>query len=443
MANVGRHAIVIGGSMAGLAAARVLAERFERVTVLERDALDGEGAPRKGVPQGRHVHSLYSTGLAVLEDLFPGLGRDLLAAGSTRADLGADIRWWHWGGWRTVATVGRDMLFQTRPMLEGHVRRRLRAVPNVTIRGDADVARLIGERGARVTGVALRARRDGAAEETIAGDLVVDATGRGSRAPRWVEDLGFAAPRVTELRIDLAYASRVFRRRGDELGGVAAMAISPAGPAERRIGVIFPVEGDRYLVSLGGWVGDHPPTDEAGWLAFARALPTPELHDVLRRLEPIGEIAPYRVAANLRRHWEKLARVPEGFVVVGDAVASFNPAYGQGMTVAALEAIDLRTALASGLEGLPRRFFRRAARTVTRAWTLAAGEDLRFPEVTGPRPLGARAVNAYVAACHRATHRDPDVLRAMYSVFELQRRPEVLVAPGMLARVWRAQPAER
>jgi 2-polyprenyl-6-methoxyphenol hydroxylase-like FAD-dependent oxidoreductase len=436
MASGSKRAVVLGGSVAGLTAARVLSDTFDEVVVVERDPLDDTRQPRKGVPQGRHVHGIYSTGLLILESLFPGLRDDLLQSGAVEADMGSEFHWWHWGGFRLPQPAGVRALLQSRPLLEQQLRRHLRRVPRVVVKDETDVlAPVASNDGSRVVGVRVRDRRAGQFETTLTADLVVDATGRGSRAPRWMEELGFQRPPETELFVDLAFATRIYRRRPSDLAPFKALVISPAGPAERRLGVIFPIEDERWSASLAGWVGDHPPLDEEGWLKFAASLPTPEFHRVVASAEPLGTIVQHKFPSNLRRHWERLSRWPERLVVLGDAMCSFNPAYGQGMTVASFECRELGACVAQGLDGLPRRFYRRAGAIVDRAWTLAAGEDLRFPQVRGPRPFGAEYVNAYIARLHRASHKDPTVLKALLEVMSLRRPPPWLMTPGML---WRA-----
>lgn len=428
------HAVVLGASAGGMAAAAALATRFARVTVLERDRLEGAEA-RKGVPQGRHVHGFYSTGIEALDALVPGFVDALRARGAVETDLAAGIRWWHWGGFRSRAPIGMTARFISRPALDLALRERLTATGAVTFRDDTEVLGLATDAGrARVQGVRVRGRATGAGE-TIDAELVVDATGRGSRTPQWLEELGYAPPARTELRVDVGYATRVLRRKGGELGAAQALIVSPAAPRERRLGVLFPIEDGRWTASLAGWLGDHPPTDEAGWLDYARTLPTSAFYDAVKDAEPLSEVIPYRFVSNLRRHYERLARLPAGLLVTGDALASFNPAYGQGTSVAALEGAALKQCLAAGDADLARRYHRAAATVVDRAWTLAAGEDFRFPQVEGARPPGTALVNDYVARAHRASQRDRDVHRALFTAMELSTHPATLMAPHLAWRV--------
>jgi 2-polyprenyl-6-methoxyphenol hydroxylase-like FAD-dependent oxidoreductase len=203
---------------------------------------------------------------------------------------------------------------------------------------------------------------------------------------------------------------------------------------------MFPVEGDRWIVSLGGWMNDHAPTDEQGFLEYAANLPAPDIYNLMSQSEPLSDINPYKFTSSLRRHYEKLTRFPEGYLALGDAICSFNPTYGQGMTSAAMQAAALDTLLAErhdNLSGLASAFFKRAAKIVDTPWQLAVGEDFRFPQTTGPKPAGTDFINRYVAQVHRATRFDAEVCRAFLKVMNLLEPPSSLMMPGMLLRVLR------
>ncbi|NEK56447.1 hypothetical protein GCU56_00975 [Geodermatophilus sabuli] len=425
-------AIVVGASIGGLLAARVLSVTHARVTVVERDVLADGAVHRRGVPQSRHAHGLLARGREALEELFPGLTAELTALGVPAADLQSGFRWVNAGRLLCQAPSGLVGLGVSRALLESRVRARVRALLGVGIAdGCAATGLAVSADGRRVTG--LRVVRAGGAAEVLGADLVVDATGRGSRAPSWLESLGYPAPEVDEVPIGLAYASRAYRRDASGPDG-AAIAGTPADP---RGGVMIAQEDDRWIVSVGGILGDAAPLDHAGFTAFTATLPSPLIHEVVRDAEPLGDAVRFRFPASSRRRYERLGRFPEGFLVMGDAVASFDPVYGQGMSVAAVEALALRRCLDRGTEDLAHRFFRAAATVIDSPWRIAVGGDLRFPGVPGPRTRSVRAVNAYLERLHVAAEHDPAVGRAFLRVVSLLDPPQRLFAPGTALRVMR------
>jgi 2-polyprenyl-6-methoxyphenol hydroxylase-like FAD-dependent oxidoreductase len=434
------HAVVIGASMAGLLAARVLSDAFERVTLIERDALPEEVAQRKGVPQGQHLHVLLVRGEQIVSRLFPGLLDDLVRDGATRFDFCQDMRWFQEGGYKTRFAGGILATAMSRPLLESHVRRRVLALDNVGCLDEREVTGLITNGGAeRVTGVTLRRRKcDDAPEDTLAAELVVDAGGRGSRSPQWLEALGYGRPAESVVRIDLGYASRIYRLDKRLLPDARGVMTIPAPPSGLRGGAVAPLEGGRWIVTLCGWTGDYPAGDEAGFLEFARSLPAPDVYGVVSQAEPLGDIVTCRMPSNLRRRYERLKRFPDGYLIMGDALCSFNPVYGQGMTVSALEADLLERWLASGggrAAAASRRFLEAAARIIDVPWTVAAGEDFRFPGVTGPKPPGTDLINRYMSRLHRTAIHDAEAVHAFFEVMNMLKPPTSLLSPRMALRV--------
>jgi 2-polyprenyl-6-methoxyphenol hydroxylase-like FAD-dependent oxidoreductase len=441
VANRRQGAVVVGGSMAGLLAARVLSDHFTNVTVFERDRLPESFEPRRSVPQGRHVHGLLARGQAILLELFPGIVEDLVADGAVVGDISLDTRWYQYGGYKARFDSGRRGLLMSRPLMEGHIRKRVLALPNVRLVQECDVLGLTAVDRGHVTGVTVQRRTDGAATEMMPSDLVVDAAGIGTHAARWLEVLGYARAPEQEIRIGVGYTTRLYRRRPEDLPGAKCAIIAPTPPDERRLGVLFPIEGDRWMVTLGGWLGDHAPADEAGFLEFARSLPAPDIHAVIEKAEPVSEFAVHKFPSNLRRNYEKLARVPEGYVVVGDALCSFNPIYGQGMTTSALEAKVLDGSLRAGrddLVGLPRRFYREVAKVIDIPWKLAAGADFAYPGVEGVKAPGTDFINWYVGHAQRAVIHDRYVFAAFLDVMNLMKPPTSLFDPRIVWRVLRS-----
>jgi 2-polyprenyl-6-methoxyphenol hydroxylase-like FAD-dependent oxidoreductase len=436
MPGNGERAVVLGASMAGLLAARVLADAYGRVTVVDRDPLPEASAQRRGVPQGRHTHGLLARGQQALEELFPGLTAELVAAGASCGDLLGDARWHLNGHLLRQERSGLVGLGASRPLLEARVRARVRALPNVDFLDGCDIVGLAATPDDRRVTAARVLRQADAAELALDADLVVDATGRGSRAPVWLEDLGYRRPERDEVRIRLGYASRTYRLAADVLGGDKAVLDTPTLQNPRG-GALVALEGGAWIVTLAGILGDFPPTDPDGFLAFARSLRFPDIYQAVRDGEPLDDPVPFRFPASVRHRYERLDRFPDGFLVVGDAICSFNPIYGQGMTVAALEALTLRRHLERGIGPRPRRWFRDLTRVIDVPWDMSAGGDLAFPGVQGRRTPKVRLANAYLARLHAAAARDARLATAFIRVAGLVAPPRSLLGPGVVLRVLR------
>lgn len=436
------RAVVLGAGMAGLLAARVLAETYAEVLVVDRDRLTEEGQPRRGVPHGRHAHALLARGQQILGELFPGLDAELDAAGIPSGDISGNLRWYFLGRRLKQASSGLVSVSATRPVLEAHVRTRVRALPNVRF-VDGCVIRSLATSAdrSRVTGVRVVHEAGADTEEVVEADLVVDVTGRGSRTPAWLEELGYARPREDRVKIDLAYTTRHFRLRRDPYG--TDLSINPvASPANPR-GAFFPKLADgTSQLSLTGILGDHPPTDDEGFLAFAKSLAAPEIYEAVRDAEPVDEPVTFRFPASVRRRYERLRRFPAGLLVMGDGVCSFNPVYGQGMTVAALEAIALREHLRGFAEPDALRYFEEISAVLDVPWDIAAGADLGFPGVEGNRSLKVRMGNAYMARLHTAAASHGDVTEAFFRVAGLVDPPQALMRPRLALRVLRNTPEQ-
>ena len=434
-----QHAVVIGASMAGLLAARVLSDHFEQVTIIERDRLPEGGEPRKGVPQGQHVHIILAKGMSLLAELFPDLFATLAQDGAVRLN-NADVYWYHFGVRKAPYPSSTKGFYQSRPFLEQHVRGCLTARANVRFIDACEVTKLCAnEDNSRITGVSLLPRTGEQRQETLAANLVVDASGRGSRAPQWLVSLGYTRVAETSVKVDVGYATRLYRCPSQLPRDWKMLLIYQSPPNEKRGGVVYPIEGGCWMVTLSGYLRDYPPNDEAGFLEHARSLSRPEIYEAIKDAEPVTPIATHKFPANRWRRYEHLSRFPEGFVILGDAVCSYNPLYGQGMTVAALEAKALGTCLQqqrsdvrNQVSGLARRAQQAVAKVVEVPWLLASSEDLRYPQTEGKRPLGTRLLHWYMRHIHEQTATNPLVTLRFYQAMHLLKPPMVLLDPRIV-----------
>lgn len=428
-----QHAAVLGSGMAGLAAAGVLARRFARVTVYERDSAP-ESGPRKGVPQGAHAHILLKSGEMALESIFPGLTSELDSRGSVPIDFGTDMRWFHHGAWKAKYAGGLVIRMQSRPFLESLVRERLASSGNVTFRYGTPVQG-IGIEGGRAGAVLLQ-------EGAESADVIVDATGRGSALPRLLAD-EFGVPPEVRLPVDLQYASRVYRARpGRE--GWRALLVYHAPPSGRRIGLIFPIEGDRWVVTLGGYLGDHPPPDEAAWMEFARSLDQPTLYEAIRDAEPLSEIRTFRFPYARWTRYDKLRRFPAGLLPIGDSVCSFDPVFGQGMSVAAQGARTLAAHLdRDPAASRPLSYLRALARVVFVPWLLLSSEDLRYPSLESDRPFWMPWLQRYTRRVFALSGANAPDYDRLLRVLHLVKGPELLFHPATMLGALGIRPSSR
>lgn len=431
------HAIVIGGSIAGLATAKGLRRQFARVTLLERDSLSDGAEARAGVPQGRQFHVLLRRGQDVLEELFPGFSAELEASGAERLRWGRDVRWYHFGGWKQPNDSSFDSLFGSRLLVESVARRRLRETSGVEVVDGVTAEGLEVERG-RARAVRVSGRGP------LEADLIVDASGRQSKAPAWLAAHGFAPPVEQVVNANLGYASRVYRRPKGKGTPWRCLVVHATPPHHARIGAIMPIEGERWSVVLCGVNGDHPPTDEAGFLEFARGFPSPELHEALRGAEPAGPIHGYRRTANRLLRYDRLPRHLGRFVVLGDAVCAFNPVYAQGMTTATISARLLAETVAHvPLDDLAPAFQRRLFGVLRVPWFLATSEDFRYPETEGnAMNAGIRLVQRFIDRMIRRSVVDQRAYEAFLSVMHMTRGPEALFAPAALRSLLGPAPRE-
>ena len=428
--SVGERAVVVGASISGLLTARVLADGFDRVTVVERNELRDEPVARDGAPQTRHPHLLQGSGRTILDDLFPSFGDEFVAAGGLVIDAASDFNFYDEDGYVAHPPTRIPLYAGSRPLLEYAVRERIAAIDGVRVLDGCRVTDYrVDDTGETVTGVETRGER----ETTLSADLTVDATGRASRTPSWLESQGYTPPEVAEVTVDLAYSTVTVDRDPDDKRAFWA----PASPPYTRGGGTVPIEDGRREMLVHGVHDDDPPRDVDEFRAFASTLQITELEEILESHRILSEdVAYYPFPSNRRRYYEKLDRFPDGLLVVGDAIASYNPVYGQGMSVAALHALVLHHTLADdGLGDLAVRFFDEAEQVIDTAWLMAVGADFQFPQTTGSKPRGAGLMGWYVSRLTRKAHTDEELAERLFRVIMMEEPPTSLFRPGVVGRV--------
>ncbi len=437
-----QHAVVIGGSMAGLLAARVLADHFARVTIIERDQFPADPAFRPGVPQGRHLHVLLERGQQLLEQYLPGFTKSLLARGGYAYDFIEEVRLNAAGHWTPQYRGDIPFFSASRNLVEWVVRQAVLARPEITAMTKHDAVELLASPDKRrVMGVRVR-ERDGQADSPltdVAADLVVDASGRHSRMPEWLRMLGYQAPPETVIDPHLGYSTRLYKPHADFTPNWKTLYLMMNPPNILQGGVITVVEGGNWLVTLSGY-GEHaPPTDEAGFVAFAQGLPFPDIAEAIAHADPQGSVYGYRDTSNQLRHYERLHRMPDGLLVTGDAFAAFDPVYGQGMSTAAIGADVLARQLQRrrdpALHGLWRDFHRAMAQATATAWQLSTSGDVTVPGVTGGKPsLMERVQNAYLRRILRIIPRMKRAQLTFTRVVNMTEPPTALFHPAIFLR---------
>lgn len=432
------HAIVIGGSIAGMLNARVLSDHFDTVTIVERDTIEDAPEFRNGAPQGRHLHALLARGQRIMEGMFPGLADDIHAAGAQKIRWGLDTHFITIGGEMPRYDAGFETHLISRLTLEHLVRRRMLQIGNIAYRTQTQVDELLSD-GERITGAKISQRRT-RETETLHANLVIDASGRGSKSAEWLQALGYDAPEETFVNAHVGYATRWYTLPEEHVADWLHFAIqADVANGNYRQGGIFHVENNQFVLTLQGSAKDYPPTDEAGFEEFARTLPAPDLYDFIQLATPVSQIYGYRRTENRLRHYERLTKRPENYLVTGDAVCAFNPIFGQGMSMAAMEAEMLSELLPQyddDLTGLAETFQKRLRQLVESSWTVATAEDMRYPETEGDEPgLKVRFMQHYSEWISETICHDRVVANAFFEMFNLLRSADDLAKPNIFARV--------
>ena len=450
------HAVVIGGSVAGLCAARVLSKAFDRVTVLDRDVYPDEAQHRKGVPQSRHPHVLLDGGRQRLEELFPGFVAKMLEGGALELDPGLDMAVLRADGWAPRQATPNTLLFSSRVLIESVIRELCALHENVAFVERAEVTGLVSKNEPiRVCGV--RVREIGAEGHELEADLVVDASGRETHAPEWFAELGLPAPERTVVNADSGYSTRWYQGPAAETRPsdywwkclwIEPIVEGDARPEDRYFGVLFPIEGDRWIVTTASWGGRELPRDPDGFERIISKLRSPVLADAIAHAEPISPVYTRRGMQNTWRHYERWSAELPGFIAIGDSTCGFNPVYGQGMTSAACCAEVLQGCLRDSdptSAGFAQNFFRAQAKFLSTPWMMATSRDLEQAEVVDrdaaaePSRLEKfirRAATFYLGQIALAGARDTAISQRLFEVINLRIHPKALLAdPRILVRV--------
>ena len=445
MPGSGQTAVVLGASIAGLLAARVLADFYGTVKVVERDVLPEQPVTRRGVPQGALPHIAAARGMQIMSDLFPGLPDELVAGGArvwNDGDLSRLSMSFSGHPFQRSGTIPDPqaivVYYAHRTFLEWSLRRRVLAIPNIEMLHGHDAVRLTSTPGhERVTGIVM-AERESGAETDVAADLVVDATGRGSRTPVFLDQLGYGRPREDELKVHVTYAGLPVRMPA----GAVREFVTLVGPVPTRPSAfaMFAGEGDTYMLAIQTLAGRKVPTDHAALLDCVADMVSPDVLATIRRAEPLADVTKYRFPSNRWRRYDQMKRTPGGLIVMGDAFCNFNPLYGQGMSVAAIESLILRGCLQKGDRDLPRRFFRRCAKELRGPWRAAVSSDLSLPQIAGKRSVSVRIGNAYLERVLIAAENDPLLVQQFLRVMHLIDPVSRLFRPSTMLRVFRRSP---
>lgn len=440
---LGKHAIVIGAGIGGLLTARVLSDYFEQVTIFEADTLPDKPIPRQRVPQGNHGHALLAAGANVMRKYFPTLHNDILAAGGEYGDTMMLTRQFRNGRWNLRQQGGTYGYFLSRPLLESMVRKHTCSIQNVRLRTNEPVGGYLkkfdNNRSPEVTITGITLQKN---NEPISADFVADVRGRSSTALSWLKQLGYKPPERTTIGIDLGYTTfEVSAPPRDQRDWCVIYTLPKKIPDGTRGGVIFRIERNRYLVTAAGIHKDYPPDDWLGFLEFLKGLSQPDIYEEVKDLRPIGSAQQYRYPKYLRNHYERLTRFPRRLIVLGDAICCFNPAYGQGMTLAAKEADHLSECLAKcsreneKLDDLTLPFFKNiSARIIDPAWAGATLQDFKYPQTVGHRPTGYKIATWLQDKLYSLAGIDREFAVALNKVTELVNPPTSLIKPKYLLK---------
>lgn len=434
--RLGRRAVIVGAGIAGCFCAGAISEFFDETLVIDLDSLPPNPEERRGTPQGSHIHAVLRSAIDIAAGYFPGFEAKLEAAGGTPLSWGYDLRYHDWGSWQPRRDLGVKVSSQSRALLEHVLRANAFSRSGVSVLEQARVTEFCLE-GGRVTGIV--ARRRGGAEERLDCDLVVDASGRGSQLPAWLERNGFGTVDQTELGVDICYVSAYYTRTTKAGAPPFGYVLRGNAPSVRS-GVLVPIEGDRWVLSLSGRFGDFPPRDEPGFLDYVRSLHVPAIYDTIVKEKPLTPFSAFHIPKIFWRRYEQMTGFPDRLIPVGDAVTVFNPVYGQGMCVAAQSSLALRQCLEEtaregrSLDGIGGRCMPRIAEKAGAAWNVSANVDLSYAKTTGQRPPDFADRLKVARGLRKLLETDAEVHRLFVGVVNMLEPASVLARADIQSR---------
>ena len=430
------HAAVIGGSMAGLVAARVLSNHFKKVTIIEKDKVTNKPETRKGQPQTRHIHLVLAHAMNILSEYFPSLKKELIENGALELDVGNDYNWYSYGGFKKKGVTGITALTMTRELLEYHVKKQVLEIQNITIQDETKAI----EMNMREENVKALIIEKAGERHVIDTDFVVDASGRGTRAFKWLEQYGYPTPEESKVKIDIMYVTILLERKKMPQGEkTEVISYTPDAPKEKLGAVLMPIEDDRWVLTLIGMRGAVPPQNDEELLKFLKELPITELYDTIADAKRLTDFAVYKYPNSVRRHYEKLKKFPGSYLVLGDAVSSFNPMYAQGMASSICQAKILDEVLKStpSNEEVFKPYINKVNKVIEDFWTSGAYEDFKYPETEGEKPVGLKMVNGYMKAFQKAANKDTELFKELLEVAGYLKSGKELFRPKILWKVFK------
>ncbi|WP_028782310.1 NAD(P)/FAD-dependent oxidoreductase [Thalassobacillus devorans] len=435
----GEKAVVIGGGIAGKLAARVLADSFKKVIILERDSESDGPTPRKGAPQGKHIHALLFAGANGLERLFPGIMETFNTSGAVKINATKDIAWFHHGVWKLRFNGDYTTILQTRPHLEWHIEQYIKGIPNVTIKYSQTVREfLFAKEENRITGVEIA---DGETRKNIHADFVVDASGVSSLSSKWLMKREVHIP-VEKVKIDLSYFTKTLELPDNPDRDWAIKLVYPTPPFEKIGGGISRVEGNRYLVTFMGYHNELNEKEvlksDDSFIEIARKLPKLDLYHELKDATALSSTSTFRVPDITRKRMDKVNDMPNGLLMIGDTICRIDPFFGQGMSIAVLEALALENLLTdqnSSNQQIIEKFHEETGKIISPIWNMVITEDFRYPDTVGKKPAGLLIQQWYAKNIFLLSSENKYVYQSFIRVMHLLGPTSALMRPGIVKSV--------